>query len=375
MPSTPPPQQSPHAKPTTPPQPLSVGEATVVAARYELAQISTVRALPGGQTARLDTADGSLVLKRRPSHMSERLAAAHTVVAALQARGMSVRRPLRAQDGSTVVHVGGSLSNWIYDLTPWIDGERFDGSTEQASASGQSLAQLHLQLQRVRASVHHASLSIHDRPGVTQALVSTGENGLEAAQLYRQTCIKVGEQQPSAWEQQLVHGDWHRGNVLFEAGSPKVAAILDFDEVGSAPALVELVCGAVQFAAQIPETHLALPPQGQLQGLLHGEGQTQSNWPSQTDPRRIEAFIQGYRSVRRTGKLWTRAWQPEKRQARAGAWIMAQSLLAQGAGMISRGETPGPPRQPLDGFVEMVLRKARWLVEQEDWIADLLQRA
>lgn len=338
-----------------------------------------MRALPGGHTARLDLADGSLVLKRRPLASIDRLDAAHSVVAFLEARGLSVRRPLQTLEGSTRVSIG----PWVYDLRPWIEGERFDGSLERSRSAGHALGELHQHLGSLRPPFQHAAMRVHERPGVIDGLLSTGPLGATAAELYRTACREVNACNPASWMQQLVHGDWHRGNVLFEVGGSGVAAVLDFDEVGLAPPLFELVSGAVQFATVTPPGN----PWA---------------WPAETDPHRLEAFIEGYRTSRRTrGRtrgfalgLWKQAWSAPRGQAQAGAWIMAQSLLAQVSDLrraemdTTRTESPikGKPGEdasagligtaepePAAKMLGMVIRKAQWLVERKDWIADLLR--
>jgi Ser/Thr protein kinase RdoA (MazF antagonist) len=346
----------------------------VAASRYELGPIIAVRALPGGHTARLDLTDGSLVLKRRPLASIDRLDAAHSVVAFLEARGLRVRRPLQTLEGVARVSIG----PWVYDLRPWIEGERFDGSLERSRSAGHALGELHQHLGSLRPPFQHAALRVHERPGVVDGLLSAGPLDATAAELYRTACREVNACNPASWMQQLVHGDWHRGNVLFEVGGSGVAAVLDFDEVGLAPPLFELVSGAVQFATVTPPGN----PWA---------------WPAETDPHRLEAFIQGYRDARRTRGLWKRAWSAPRGQAQAGAWIMAQSLLAQVSDLrrgeleTKRTETPseGNPGTPSEdgsggttGAIEtepaakmlgMVIRKAQWLVERKDWIADLLR--
>ncbi len=336
------PKHRPTATPAINRQGVSVGEATVVASRYELAAIKAVRALPGGQAARLDTAHGSLLLKRRPATKRERLTACHEVVAQLEAAGLPVAPPVAARDGTTFVILG----EWVYDLAPWIEGDRFDESTQQAADAGRTLARLHAAMRKLAMPTSldsHAALV----PTMADALRAHSAEGIAAAELYEAAWRELGSLGFEQWPVQMVHGDWHRGNVLFGSdGSAK--AMLDFDELGLAPVVAEMAAGSVQFATCTT-------------------GGPASGWPTETDLDRLGAFFDGYRQHNQGRGVLARRYRLAAGQASALAPLMAQSLLAQGAQLA----LPTGPSAASTDLLAMVARKARWLSDRRQEIAAL----
>ncbi len=332
----------PAASPASTKQGVSVGEATVVASRYELAAIKAVRALPGGQAARLDTAHGSLLLKRRPAIKRERLRACHEVVAQLEAAELPVAPPVAARDGAAFVVLG----EWVYDLAPWIEGDRFDESAEQAGTSGRAMARLHAALRKLAVPValdSHAAFV----PALAEAMRAHSAAGKAAADLYEAAWSELGSLGFEQWPVQMVHGDWHRGNVLFD---PKggVKAMLDFDELGLAPVAAELASGGVQFATRTT-------------------GGPASGWPTETDLDRLGAFFAGYRWHKSGWGVLARRFRLAEGPSRGIAALMAQSLLAQGAELA----LPAGPSQASTDLLAMVTRKARWLIDRREEIAVL----
>ncbi len=272
-----------------------------------------------------------------------RLAACHRVIAQLESAGLPVHQPLCARDGSSITTAG----SWAYDLAPWVEGQRFDASTTQALQAGRALAKLHGALDRLELPSELPSTSKRHE-GIAALFLKTGNEASRAAsEMYCRAWDHLEEARFGEWPVQIIHGDWHRGNVLFdEQGS--VIAVLDFDEARLSPAIAEVADGAVQFATR----------------TSHGNA---SDWPAETDPDRLGAFIHGYRDARRRRGLFARRWTPSKPQAQAASWFMAQSLLAQAAHLMIASDHAD------EGVLLMVTQKARWLIEREDWIAGLFR--
>ena len=336
------PKHRPTATPAINRQGVSVGEATVVASRYELDPIKAVRALPGGQAARLDTAHGSLLLKRRPAIKRERLRTCHEVVAQLEVAGLPVAPPVAARDGVTFVILG----EWAYDLAPWIEGGRFDESTPQAAGAGRALARLHAALRTIAMPT---SLEAHAAfvPALAEAMRAHSADGTAAAEAYEAAWSELGSLGFEQWPVQMVHGDWHRGNVLF-GSQGDVKAMLDFDELRLAPVIAEMAAGGVQFAT--------LTTNGPASG-----------WPAETDLERLRAFFDGYRRFKPGRSMLARRFRLAEDQTRAVAALMAQSLLAQGAQLA----LPAGPSQAGTDLLAMVARKGRWLSSRREEIAAL----
>ena len=315
---------------------LTVGDAAVVLAQYSLPAVQAVRALAGGQAAKLQTAHGSLLLKRRPAAIAQRLSRVHAVIheiaEPLVTTGLVVPAAMRCLRGETMVVAQG----WVYDIAPWSEGERFDGTPHQAAEAGAALAQVHqaLRTPAVSAMSGEFTTMTHARePGpLTQPA---------ARSLQREIALWLDHEQVWAGTSQVLHGDWHRGNVLFDQAG-RVRAALDFELARTGPIIAEASSGAVQFATEIRTG-------------------TAEAWPAETDLSLVGQFVAGYlrslpsRCFRRKTAVLTESY------AKAAPVLMAGALLEQAAELESG-----------DGVLTAaVIRKARWILDRHIEISEI----
>ena len=131
--------------------------------------------------------------------------------------------------------------------------------------SRQQIELLHDALADLRASWRPPQGSFHASAAVPRRL-RTGENLPQdpaAPSLLRRlrheyvrAAKDVASRGYANWPAQLIHGDWHPGNMIFQGR--RVAAVIDFDSARLGPRVLDLAGGALQFsltrAGAAPET-------------------------------------------------------------------------------------------------------------------------
>jgi Ser/Thr protein kinase RdoA (MazF antagonist) len=166
------------------------------------------------------------------------------------------------------------------------------------------------------------------------ALKATGES---LARAYQEASDRVDAAGFANWPAQMVHGDWHPGNMLF-SGS-RVAAVLDFDTVRREPRATDVANGALQFSI----TRL---------------GENPEVWPSDLDEARFGVFLEGYDSMSPAGAILSRA------ELGAMAWLMVEAMVAEAFVPIAATGRFGPI--PGGAFLRMVERKVEWLTRNHE---------
>jgi len=94
--------------------------------------------------------------------------------------------------------------------------------------------------------------------------------------LYNNCSVRVNELGFDSWSEQVVHGDWHPGNMLFS--NRKLIAVLDFDSIKFAPTVTDLANGMLQFS-------------------IVGDRPNPADWPAYLDQAKLIQFLNGYREV------------------------------------------------------------------------------
>lgn len=189
-----------------------------------------------------------------------RLAALARLVAWLDGQGLPVSAPLPALDGRLQVQVDGiSLG-----LQRRIAGHLLEtGDLDQVRSAGAALARLHQALARYPDADRIPDLVALPGPlaGQITTWLDSGPEHVPAAA--RQALARmVADMPPEPLAAQLVHGDFRSANVLC-AGS-EVAAVIDFEEARTEPAVVELARSAVLLGTRFhhwgpvsPDVHAA----------------------------------------------------------------------------------------------------------------------
>ena len=283
--------------------------------------------------------EGKFFLKRRPKGRDDlyHVAFAHRIVNYLSQQGYAVTRLVETrEDGNTVLQI----DKHIYELFEFVSGSRYDNSAEATKDAGRQLALLHRHLEGFGTEYKGLVGSFHDSSSVRVHLKNTGAKVTTGAGnslgqiaeylsiLYNASSVRVNELGFDAWDKQIVHGDWHPGNMLFN--ERKLVGVLDFDSVHIAPVVTDLANGILQFSIVAGRPNPA-------------------DWPSYLDQAKLVQFLNGYRQVT----------ELDENQLDCLADLMIETMIAEAILPIAAtgffGNFSG------FDFLRMIHRKAEWI--------------
>lgn len=326
-----------------------------VLSHYDLGIIHKLTRLQAGRDQSrkiLIAADkGQFILKVRriPHEGIECLEFAHGVLAYLSRRGGAVCPPVPTRDrDQTVV----TLEGRAYEMLPYVEGQRYPYTEEATADAGHHLGQLHRTLSHFRTAGTISTLSYHDAPGIRRRLKTSlperlGKNAQVADLLedlhfaYNDATARVNRLGCDRWARQIIHGDWHPGNLLYQGDS--VVAILDFDTLRMALPVLDLANGLLQFSIQTGHPQL-------------------DRWSAEVELSRLRQFMAGYRL----------ASEPTAHELKAVPNLMIESLIAEAVIPIAVTGKLGP----YDGhaFLKMIQRKIQWLTDHRQEVITELRR-
>jgi len=271
---------------------IDPAEGLAALERWDIGGVERTEPLAGGSRSSpkwvVTTPRGAFVLKRRAPGRSteERLAFSHAFVQAAERAGVPVAAPIASRTGRTHEVLAGA----VYELFPKVAGHRWTRTAEQALAAGEALGRLHEVGMRmawhgpVRSGSFHGSMTVFE--ALRRAPAAIREVAPEADErsvtglcetlgtLYREASAQVEDLGFAALGSQVVHGDFHPGNLLFDGDD--VLAVIDFDAARLEPAVMDFANGLLQFAAR------------------SGPGAAIDQWPCALHEARFIAFAQGY---------------------------------------------------------------------------------
>ena len=333
---------------------FSSEELVRVLSHYDIGVILKAESLSGGNRRApkmvIISEQGKFLLKRRPRGKDDlyRVAFAHAVQNHLAGRGFPVTSLVPTRDENNTIL---QLNNHIYEFFRFVTGARYDGSAEATVDTGLRLAEFHLLLTDFAHEWKPLQTSFHDSSIVRAHLKTVGSDRMagptrkmqstaEALMVhYNQSSIGVNELGFDSWPQQVVHGDWHPGNMLFS--KRKIAAVLDFDSIRIAPPLTDLANAMLQFS-------------------IMGGRPNPADWPDYFDTDKLVQVLNGYR----------RKIKMSANQIGALLDLMIETMIAEAVLPIAAtgffGHLSG-----LD-FLKMIRRKADWLGKNRDKIAEMV---
>lgn len=330
--------------PADAPSELTPGEVAVACARYGLADVVRADPLGAGSSGSpkmvLTRADRTrLLLKRRaPGHDDLSLVRfTHDIQHALARHAYPVAPLRHTLDGESMLTVDGR----IYELFDFVEGRAYDRSIPATADAGRGLGFFHKILAKHLPRQRPARAIYHDTDLVRaqlDALADTGSHSLKS--LYEDAAARVAELGLEQWPRQIIHGDWHPGNMLFRKG--KVAAVLDYDAATMGPRAVDIAYAGLQFSMTSRPTGPA-------------------DWPEEADVARLSAFFTGYEAV--PGSVISKA------EIEALPWLMVEALAAEAAFGV-RGGRFGPFES--EPFLQAVRSKALWIIRRRDEIRGCL---
>jgi len=344
---------------------FSSEELARVLSHYDIGVIHQVKPLAAGSRrvpkVVVTSEKGKFVLKRRPRGKDDLgwVAFAHAVQTHLSDKKFPLASlvPTRSEHNTIL-----NLDNHIYEFFKFVRGVRYDGSPEATTQAGRKLAKFHLCLADFPLQGELERVSFHDSSAVRRHIKTIGsgkkispkkksQTTAEALlDLYNDSSIHVNKLGFASWRQQVVHGDWHPGNMLFSAH--KFAAVLDFDAVKVAPPVTDLANGMLQFSiVASPPPRLASADTGagrKPPGQTGGKSDP-ADWPDYFDENRLLQFLNGYRELARL----------DKKRLNSLVDLMVEAMIAEAVLPVAAtgffGDFTG-----LD-FLKMIRRKADWL--------------
>lgn len=322
---------------------FSSEELVRVLSHYDVGVIHRVKPLAAGNRrapkviVRADK--GTFLLKRRPRGRDDldRVTFAHAVQRHLASRSFPVSSLLTTSDERKTVL---SVDNHIYELFSFVTGSRCDASVEATEDAGRQLANLHRKLGDFAHDYEPFRGSFHDSSTVRQHLkmIRSDKRAGSAPRTeavtesllvrYDRSSARVNRLGYHAWKRQVVHGDWHPGNLLFSG--EKVVGVVDFDSIRIAPAVTDLANGMLQFS-------------------IVGDHPDPAEWPDSFDETRLFRFLGGYREAARISK----------RKVYSLVDLMIEAMIAEAVLPVAAtgyfGHHSGV------GFLKMIVRKTKWL--------------
>jgi homoserine kinase type II len=333
---------------------FSSEEVEEVAAHYDVGAVERTMALSGGSREVpkmvVVTDKGKFLLKRRPKGRAQRVHVdfAHAVQIHLVGHGFPVTRLMVTRDDKTTVL---ERNNHIYELFEFVAGVRYDGSAAMTVEAGRQLAKLHLDLTDFSSDVAALRGSFHDAHTVRRHLRSAG--GKKGArrdrrlqhvaevlmELYNASSVRANELGFDSWPEQVVHGDWHPGNMLFRGH--KLVAVLDFDAARIAPRVTDLANGMLQFS-------------------IVGGRPNPADWPDYLDESKMVQFLDGYRQV----------VSPAEYELRAVLDLTVETMIAEAILPIAAtgffGHLSGTD------FLKMIRRKCEWIINNREKLREAI---
>ncbi len=328
-------------------------ELTIVMSHFDIGVIDSVVEFPRGSRKApkllIVSEQGKFLLKRRAGGRNDpfKVAFSH----ALQLFLASKQFPLPHLIGTK--RDNNSMLQWrngIYELFEFIPGSGYPQTLESTFDSGRILALYHKLLEGFKSEWQPPTGSYHRAAAVETGLKSIPSvipGGAEIQHIssflidsYHHAAEMVERQGIDSWPKQIVHADWHPGNMLFRDNH--VVAVIDYDSARLLPRIIDTANGALQFS------------------IIGGDDDV-SKWPEYTDEARFKRYLRGYDEV----MLLSQA------EIHTIPWLMVEALIAESVFPIAATGTFG--RMEGLAFLQMVHRKVKWLQASADKLIALAE--
>jgi Ser/Thr protein kinase RdoA (MazF antagonist) len=326
---------------------LTAEELAICLSHYDLGIISSLVEFPRGSRRApkliIESQRGKFLFKRRSRGKDDlaKVAFTHQIQLSLAAQNYPLPHLLGTRDTNNSMLV---LNGSIYEMFEYIEGGGYDQSLESTYHSGKILGLYHKLLKDFRGeykpptgSYHNAkaihaairntigSLPVESRPSAE--VITSTVRVLEEAY---QNCAKQTEAMGiGGWESQIVHGDWHPGNMLFR--DKHVVAVIDYDAARCQQRVIDLANGALQFS-------------------IIGGGDDPSAWPDYVDRSRFKRFMRGYDETNVISVA----------ELKVVPFLMCEAMIAEAVLPIAATGTFG--RIEGFAFLQMIERKVNWVL-------------
>src|SRR5579864_1300370 len=234
---------------------FSAEELAIVLSHFDIGIIDSIVEFPRGSRKApkllVISEQGKFLLKRRARGKDDpyKVAFSH----AIQLYLASKQFPLPHLIGTKKEN--NSMLQWrnsVYELFEYIPGQSYPQTLESTFDSGRVLALYHKLLHEFQSEWQPASGSYHAAPSVDHGLklipkTLQGSNGAvqelvqSLSSIYRKAAHEAEELGLGKWPQQIVHADWHPGNMLFRDN--RVVAVIDYDSSRLLPRAIDIEIG------------------------------------------------------------------------------------------------------------------------------------
>ena len=340
---------------------FEAAELAIVLSHYDVGIIDSIQEFPRGSRKAPKLAirsdSGRYLLKRRAKGKTDayKVAFCHGIQIHLADRQFPLPHLIGTKrDNNSMLRWEGA----IYELFEYIKGSGYDSSLEATTDAGKTLALFHKLLSDYRSDYEPPTGSYHASRTVYSSLQKIPETLLriESPQMksdpqgvrdvvaflydaYQRAAERVREIGLDQWPGQIVHSDWHPGNMLFRGN--RVVAVIDYDTARIQQRVLDVGNGALQFS-------------------ILGGGDDPATWPEYLDETRFKRFLRGYEAV------------PDcvlsKAEIRCIPWLMMEALIAEMTIPIATAGHFG--RIEGVGMLRMVERKVRWLEKKIDTLIE-----
>ena len=333
-------------------------ELVIVMSHYDIGSIQSVKEYARGSRRApklLITADkGEFLLKRRARGKDDPFKVAFSHALQLYLAGKQFPLPhlmgTRTDNNSMLQH-----NHAVYELFEYIRGSSYDNSLESTFDAGKTQGLYHKLLRDYAPEFEPPEGSYHSSRVIDTSIDQIpltfdkldrdiADDRVNATttflhQAYVQACDKVNSLGLLQWPSQIVHCDWHPGNMLFR--NRKVVAVIDYDAARLQQRVIDLANGALQFS-------------------ILGGGEDPAQWPDYLDESRYKRFIRGYDEVDVVSVA----------ELEAIPWLMIEAMVAESVLPIAATGSFGR----LEGysFLQMIERKVRWMQSNIDQLVQAI---
>jgi homoserine kinase type II len=334
---------------------FAADELAVVLSHFDIGILESIVEFPRGSRKApkllISSDQGKFLLKRRARGKDDpfKVAFCHAIQLHLAAKQFPLPHLIGTRrDNNSMLQLRGT----VYELFEYIPGQSYPQTLEATFDSGRVLGLYHKLLETFTSEWQPPGGSYHMAPAVEAGLraipanvpgTSEGESYANLEYLhksYRKAAETVDDLGLDNWPKQIVHADWHPGNMLFRDNH--VVAVIDYDSARLMPRVIDVANGALQFS------------------ILGGDEDV-SKWPEYLDEGRFKRFLRGYDEV----MLLSQA------EIRCLPWLMVEALIAEAVFPIAATGTFG--RMEGFTFLQMVQKKVAWMQRSAARLVELAE--
>ncbi len=333
-------------------------ELAACLSHYDLGTIHSIKEFPRGSRRSpkviIESERGRFLFKRRARGKDDikKVAFAHQIQLHLAGENFPLPNLITTRPDNNSMLV---LNEQIYELFEFIQGVGYDGSLDATFDAGRILGLYHKLLVNFQSDFPPPKGSYHGAIAVGEAILDTipslplesrpePDVLMETVKFLERAYLHCAADADKAglkdWPAQIVHGDWHPGNMLFR--DKLVAAVIDYDTARFQQRVIDLANGTIQFS-------------------IIGGSEDPSDWPDYPDKTRLKQFLLGYDSVNVISKA----------ELQVVPLLMCEAMVAEAvlpiAATGSFGRMQGFP------FLQMIRRKVKWVLDHLDEIVSVLK--